>query len=173
MAARAASFGILVVAGEDKVPSGRETLVEYEGNKMIVAVDRDEPECLALEVAYRLGAARIVMARDREMQVDALAVRDTAQEAVSTLKQAQSIRTTLTGIKTSSDRARENLDEMVKAVEERLLRIERLVAEAQVADAAATDDDDEAADEEDAVTPAEEGADVQDDAAGEQPALDV
>ncbi len=127
MAARAASFGVLVVAGEDRVPSGRESLVEYEGNKLIVAVDRDEPDSLALEVAYRLAAARVAMARDRDLTVDARAVRDAAEEAVSCLKQAQSVRAALTGIKTSSDKARASLDEMVAGVEERLQRVESLV----------------------------------------------
>jgi hypothetical protein len=133
MNARAAAFGVLVVAGEERVPSGRATLTEYEGNKLIVAVDREEPECIALEVAYRLAAARVAMARDRDLHVDALAVRDTAQEAVSILKQAQAIRSTLTGIKTSSDKARATLDDMVEAVRARLERVESLVAEAEQA----------------------------------------
>jgi hypothetical protein len=127
MGARAASFGVLVVAGEERVPAGRETLTEYEGNKLIVAVDRDEPEGLALEVAYRLAAARVAMARDRDLTVDAAAVRDAADEAVSCLKQAQAIRASLTGIKTSSDKARATLDEMVEAVKARLERVESLV----------------------------------------------
>ncbi|CAN5517137.1 hypothetical protein BH20ACT15_BH20ACT15_12390 [soil metagenome] len=127
MGARAASFAVLVVAGEDRVPAGRETLTEYEGNKLIVAVDRDEPDCLALEVAYRLAAARVAMARDRDLTVDAPAVRDAAEEAISCLKQAQGIRAALTGIKTSSDKARVSLDELVANVEERLLRVETLV----------------------------------------------
>jgi hypothetical protein len=130
MDARAASFGVLVVAGEEQVPSGRHALQEYEGNKMIVAVDRDEPDEFVLEVAYRLAAARVAMARDRELVVDAIAVRDTAGEAVSMLRAAQSIRSTLTGIKTSSDKARSSLDSMVDAVEEKLNRIESLVADA-------------------------------------------
>jgi hypothetical protein len=130
MAARAASFAVLVVAGEDKVPAGRQQLHEYEGNKLIVAVDRDEPAGLPLEVAYRLAAARVAMARDRELTVDAVAVRDAAHEAVSTLKQAQAIRSTLTGIKTSSDKARAGLDTMVAAVQAKLDRIDALVAEA-------------------------------------------
>ncbi len=127
MGVRAASFGVLVVAGEDRVPSGRETLTEYEGNKLIVAVDRDEPDGLALEVAYRLAAARVAMARDRDLTVDAPAVRDAAEEAVSCLKQAQAIRASLTGIKTSSDKARATLDEMVENVRARLERVESLV----------------------------------------------
>jgi len=132
MDTRAASFAVLVVAGEDRVPAGRETLVEYEGNKLIVAVDRDEPDGLALELAYRLAAARVAMAREQDLTVDASAVRVTAEEAVSCLKQAQAIRSTLTGIKTSSDKARATLDEMVEAVHARLERIEALI---EVADA--------------------------------------
>ena len=134
MAARAASFAVLVVAGEERVPSGRETLTEYEGNKLIVAVDREEPDGLALEVAYRLAAARVAMARDRDLTVDAPAVRDAAEEAVTCLKQAQAVRSALTGIKTSSDKARANLDEMVEAVRARLERIESLVEAADEAE---------------------------------------
>jgi hypothetical protein len=127
MEGRAASFAVLVVAGEERVPAGRETLVEYEGNKLIVAVDRDEPEGLALEVAYRLAAARVAMTREQDLTVDATEVRVAAEEAVSCLKQAQAIRSTLTGIKTSSDKARLTLDEMVEAVRARLERIESLI----------------------------------------------
>jgi len=130
MAARAASFGVLVVAGEERVPAGREQLTEYEGNKLIVAVDREEPDSLVLEVAYRLAVARVLMARDRELDVDAVAVRDITAEAITLLKQAQAIRSILTGIKTSSDKARANLDAMIASLQEKLDRIDALVAEA-------------------------------------------
>lgn len=130
MAARAASFGVLVVAGEERIPAGREPLREYEGNKLIIAVDRDAPDSLALAVAYRLAAARVSMVRDRELTVDAVEVRAVTEEAVSCLKQAQAIRSALTGIKTSSDKARTGLDEMVAAVELKLERIDSLVADA-------------------------------------------
>jgi len=130
MAARAASFAVLVVAGEERVPAGREPLHEYEGNKLIVAVDRDDPDGPELALAYRLALARVAMARDRDLTVDAGEVRAATEEAVSCLKQAQSIRSTLTGIKTSSDKARSGLDAMVAAIEEKLDRIDSLVAEA-------------------------------------------
>jgi hypothetical protein len=133
MAARAAGYAVLVVAGADRVPSGREQLHEYEGNKLIVAVDRTEPDGLALETAYRLAAARVRLSRDGDLQVDAAAVRDAADEALSTLKQAQAIRSTLTGIKTSSDKARANLDAMVQALETKLERIDSLIAQADEA----------------------------------------
>jgi len=131
MSVRAASFAVLVVAGEDRMPARTHALHEYEGNKMIVPLDREEPDGLALEVAYRLAAARVAMGRDRELRVDAAAVRDTAAEAVSMLKQAQSIRSTLTGIKTSSDKARSGLDGMVESIRSRLERIESLIDEAE------------------------------------------
>ncbi len=130
MEARAAGYAVLVVAGEERVPAGREQLHEYEGNKLIVAVDREDPDGLALETAYRLAAARVKLARDGDLQVDAVAVRDAAAEAVSTLRQAQAIRSALTGIKTSSDKARGNLDTMVATVRAKLERIESLIAEA-------------------------------------------
>ncbi len=129
MEARAASFAVLVVAGDENVPAGREQLSEYEGNKMIVAVDRDDPTGLSLGVAYRLAAARVAMARDLDLTVDAPAVRDAAQEAVTALKQAQAVRSALTGIKTQSDRARDGLNGMVAAVEAKLALIDSLVAE--------------------------------------------
>jgi hypothetical protein len=129
MAARAASFAVMVVAGQERVPARSEQLCEYEGNKMIVAVDREQPSGLALEVAYRLAAARVTMTRDSGLGVDAPAVRDAAQEAVSTLKQAQAIRSTLTGIKTSSDRARAGLDALIETVRAKLEQIESLVSE--------------------------------------------
>lgn len=131
MEGRAASFAVLVVAGDSNVPAGRQQLTEYEGNKLIVAVDREEPGGLALGVAYRLAAARVAMARDSDLTVDAPAVRDAAAEAVTALKQAQAVRSALTGIKTQSDRARDGLDAMVAAVEAKLLQIDSLVAEAE------------------------------------------
>jgi hypothetical protein len=127
MERRAASYAVLVVAGEERIPAGREQLHEYEGNTLIVAVDREEPDCLALEIAYRLAAARVLMARDSDLGVDASAVRDTAVEAIEILKQAQAIRSTLTGIKTSSDRARTSLDALIESIRTRLERIDSLV----------------------------------------------
>ncbi len=131
MSVRAATFGVLVVAGEERVPARTETLTEYQGNKLIVAVDRENPQGLALEVAYRLAAARVAMARDRDLRVDALEVRDTAADALALLKQAQAIKTTLSHINTSSDRARAGLEEMVESLRSKLERIDALVAEAE------------------------------------------
>ena len=100
--ARAASFAVLVVAGDENVPSGREQLTEYEGNKMIVAVDRDEPgrarargRLPARGGAGGDGARRPISTSTRWRSATPPPRRSTA------LKQAQAIRSALTGIKTS------------------------------------------------------------------------
>ena len=127
---RGAGFAVMVVAGEERLPARTEQLHEYEGNKLLIAVDRDDPDDLGLEIAYRYARCRVLMARDRELTVDAAGVRDAAEEAVSALKRAQSVRLALTGATDSVDRARSGLDELVAEVHERLARIESLVAEA-------------------------------------------
>ena len=44
MAERQADFAVLVVAGEESIPARREQLLEYQGNKLIVAVDPELPD---------------------------------------------------------------------------------------------------------------------------------
>ena len=68
------------------------SFAEYEGNKLIVSVDREDPDDLPLALAYRLAAARVTMARDRDLTVDAAEVRSVTEEAVSCLQQAQAIK---------------------------------------------------------------------------------
>jgi hypothetical protein len=127
---RAADFAVLVVAGEEQIPSGREPLHEYEGNKMIAAVHRDEPDGIELEAAYRLAVARVRMAKARSLTVDAAGVRDSVESAVAALKEAQKIRSALTGAGNTIASVRESLDGMVAAVEQQLERIESLIAAA-------------------------------------------
>jgi hypothetical protein len=130
MAEREASFAVLVVAGEGKVPPGREQLHEYEGNKLIVAVDPDEPAGIGLELAYRYARCRLVLQREGELDMEAPAVRDAAAEALSALKQAQGIKLNLTKAENGIASARDGLEEMAESVKQRLERIESLVEEA-------------------------------------------
>ncbi len=95
------------------MPARTETLHEYEGNKLIVAVDREDPDDLALEIAYRYARCRVLLAREGELEVDAAGVRDAAEEAASALKKAQSIKLALTGATDSVARARDGLEEML------------------------------------------------------------
>jgi hypothetical protein len=125
---RDAGFAVLVVASDEKVPAGREQLHEYEGNKMIVALSRDELDPRALELAYRYARCRCLMAGEKLLGLDAAGVRDAADEAMSALKDAQRIRRSLTGATNSVDTARSALDAMIARIEASLARIESLIA---------------------------------------------
>jgi hypothetical protein len=126
--ARSASFAVLVVAGEQSVPAGQHELHEYEGNKLIVAVDPEAPDGRDLELAYRYARCRVVLAREGELTMDAAGVRDATAEAISALEDARSIRSALTTARNGVDRARTGVDTMVDSVLERLERIESLVS---------------------------------------------
>lgn len=130
MAEREADFAVLVVAGEDRVPAGQEQLTEYEGNKLIVAVDPEDPDALGLALAYRYARLRVLMARDGALEVDAGGVRDAAEKARSALKRAQKVRLALSNIDKSASAARGHVDEMVADVEAELAQIESLIAAA-------------------------------------------
>ena len=128
LAERDAGFALLVVASEEKVPSGREPLQEYEGNKMIVPLDKESLDARPLELAYRYARCRCLMSRERDLEVDAAGVRDAAGEAMSALRDAQRIRASLTGATNSVDGARKALDAMVARVQASLERVESLIA---------------------------------------------
>ena len=133
MAERQAEFAVLVVAGEGSVPAGREQLAEYEGSKMIVAVDPEQPDELGLDLVYRYARLRLMLRREGELTLDAAGVRDASEEARSALKSAQSIRLALTNADKSVSKARQGVDELVASVDAQLERIESLVAAADAA----------------------------------------
>jgi len=130
MGERDASYAVLVVAGDDKIPSGLEDLTEYQGNKMIVVLDRESPDPLALRLVYRYVRARLLATAESGLEVDAAGVRDAAEEATARLKRANRVRKSLTSVTNSADAARAEFDEMVEDVERCLTRIESLVAAA-------------------------------------------
>ncbi len=128
MGERDASFAVLVVAGEDKVPSGLDELTEYQGNKIIAVLDREDPDPLALRLVYRYARARVLADSADELEVDAAGVRDAAEEAAARLKRANRVRKSLTNVTNSAKAAGDEFDEMVTDVERCLARIEALVA---------------------------------------------
>jgi hypothetical protein len=136
LAARGAGFALLVVAGEGSVPPDREQLHEYEGNKLIVAVDPDQPGGTALDVAYRFARLRVLLARESELTVDAAGVRDAAAEAKAALDGAKAIKSSLTKATNNVDQARVAVEGMIGIVLDRLERIESLVEAAPDSDSA-------------------------------------
>lgn len=134
MAERDADFAVLIVAGEDKIPAGLEDLTEYQGNKIIAVLDRDDPDPLALRLVYRYVRARILASGHDSLEVDAAGVRDAVEEAGARLKRANRVRKSLTSITNSADSARTEFDEIVADVERCLARVDSLIAAAASAE---------------------------------------
>jgi hypothetical protein len=125
---RDAGFAVLVVASDEKVPAGREPLHEYEGNKMIIALDKETLDPRGLDFAYRYARCRCLMTAEKGLGLDAAGVRDAADEALSALKDAQKIRRSLTGATNNVESAKEALDVMIARVEGSLVRVESLIS---------------------------------------------
>ncbi len=130
---RDAVFAVLVVGGEDKVPAGRQQLHEYEGNKLIVVVDRDQPVGISLEFAYRYARSRALMTRSRSLAVDAQGVHDAAERARSELRELQKARLALTAITDGAERVRSTIDAIDATVRTELDGIDALVAASDIA----------------------------------------
>ncbi|HKH15245.1 MAG TPA: hypothetical protein VKA47_11385 [Solirubrobacterales bacterium] len=130
MRERDATYAVLVVAGDDKIPAGLEELTEYQGNKIIAVLDRDDPDPLALRLVYRYVRARVLATRDSTLQVDASGVRDASEEAQAALKRANRVRKSLTGITNGAEAARTELNALIEDAEACLTRIDSLVAAA-------------------------------------------
>jgi hypothetical protein len=123
---RNADYAVLVVPSEEKVPARMHALREYNGDKLIVAYDADEGP-LALQVAYALARARVLMAHGGAEGVDGAAVADIVERAVAELEAVRRIRQQLTGAKTQIDKASEIVGDMSDRVRAHLDEIAALV----------------------------------------------
>jgi hypothetical protein len=132
MAERSADFAVLVVPTEDDVPAKMEPLREYNGDKLIVALD-PEAGSLALEVGYRLARARVLMKRSDAGGIDAGAVGDVAERALAALAEERKVKQQLTGAKSSIDKAYGHVDAMTARVRGLLEEIDSLVRPADEA----------------------------------------
>jgi hypothetical protein len=129
MAERSADFAVLVVPTEDEIPAKMEPLREYNGDKLVVALDPDAGS-LALEVGYRLARARVLMKRSDADGIDVSAVRDTAERALAALTEERRIKNQLSGAKTGIDKAYALVEEMSARVRALLQEIDALVRRA-------------------------------------------
>jgi hypothetical protein len=124
---RGADFAVLVVPDEDKVPARMQTLREYNGDKLVVCFDPEDRSTLALEVAYRLARARVLMARAEGEEIDAAAIRDVVERALGSLQETQRIKQQLTGATTSIEKAREIVTSLEGQVRGYLGQVEALL----------------------------------------------
>lgn len=127
---RDADYAVLVVSGEDKLPAKTQVLREYNGDKLIVVYDPDDGATLALELAYRLARARVLMARGGDDGIDLAAVGETVERALGAMEEVRSIRQKLTGATTSIAAADALLGAMADTVRAHLARIDELLAAA-------------------------------------------
>ncbi len=127
---RGADYAVLVVATEENVPAGTQSLVEYEGNKLIVAVDREQPERIVLETAYSLARARALSAHDEELALDARAMKEAIDEARRALESVKKARQALAGMRKNADSVEEALAAIEDGVKTALGRADGLIADA-------------------------------------------
>ena len=127
---RGAAYAVLVVATEDNVPAKTQSLVEYEGNKLIVAVDREDPERNLLEAAYGIARARALAARQDELALDAPAMKEAIDEARRALESLKTARQALTGVRKNADSIESTLAAMEEGAKAALTRADSLIADA-------------------------------------------
>src|SRR3954453_21722108 len=125
---RSADFAVLVVPTEEEVPAKLRTLREYNGDKLIVALDPDLDAELALDVGYRLARARVLMKRGDVEGIDAEAIRDSVDRAVQAMGDVRKVKGQLTSATTSIEAARSVVEEIEKRVRERLDEIDALAS---------------------------------------------
>jgi len=126
MAERSADFAVLVVPTEDEVPAKMQPLREYNGDKLVVALD-PEGGSLALELGYRLARARVLMKRSDADGIDAGAVHDAAERALAALADERRVKQQLTAATTNIGKAYEGVDGMTARVRGLLEEIDALV----------------------------------------------
>jgi hypothetical protein len=128
MAQRDAGYAVWVVPSEDKLPARTRPLREVNGDKLFVVFDPDEGSRLALEVAYSLARARVLMARADGEGLDASALRAEVERAVGAMEDVRRIKQQLTHAANGIEGARAVLEELDRRVRLHLQQIDALLA---------------------------------------------
>jgi uncharacterized coiled-coil DUF342 family protein len=139
MAQRAADYGVWVVPAEDKLPARAPALREVGGDKLFVVYDPDEGSRLALEVAYSLARARVLMAKGGADGLDASALRAEVERATVAMEDVRKIKSQLTSAAHQIEDVRKAVEVMADRVRSHLAQIDAMVAAASD-----TDEEDEA-----------------------------
>jgi hypothetical protein len=130
MAQRAADYGVWVVPSEEALPARAAALREIGGDKLFVVYDPEDGSRLALEVAYSLARARVLMARGGTDGLDAAALRAEVERAVGAMEDVRRIKLHLTNAAGGIEEARKALEGMAERVKAHLGQIDALVAAA-------------------------------------------
>jgi hypothetical protein len=127
MATRSADYGVWVVPSDDKLPARAPALREIGGDKLFVVYEPAESR-LALEVAYSLARARVLMARGDAEGLDALALRGEVERALTAMDDVRRIKVQLTNAAGGIEEARKALEAMAERVRAHLAQIDALLA---------------------------------------------
>jgi hypothetical protein len=132
-AGRDADYAVLVVP-PDRLPAKTWPLREVNGDKLFVTYDpEDEP--LALEVAYGLARARVLMRRGEAAGLDTDALRAEVERTQQAMEDVRRVKSQLTGATTAIEQARGILDAMAAGVREHLSQIDAILGAAEDEDA--------------------------------------
>ena len=132
LSVRSADFAVLVVPSEEEVPARMLSLREYNGDKLIVAYDpASEASPLALQVAYSLARARVLMARGAADGVDVAAISDGVARTLAAMEDVRRVKQQLTGARNGIDKAAEIVETMATRVRTHLAEIEALSQSAE------------------------------------------
>ena len=128
MATRSADYGVWVVPAEDKLPARAPALREVGGDKLFVVYDPEDGSRLALEVAYSLARARVLMAKGGVEGLDTAALRAEAERALGAMEDVRRVKLHLTNATTGIEEARRVVEAMAERVRGHLGQIEALLA---------------------------------------------
>jgi len=128
---RDADFGVFVVPHEDKLPAKTHPLREFNGNKLFVVYDPEDGSRLALETAYRLARARVLMARGSAAGVDPDAVRAEVERALGAMEDVRRVKSQLTQATTSIGEASKLVEAMAVVVRGHLAQNDALLRESE------------------------------------------
>jgi Uncharacterized protein conserved in bacteria (DUF2130) len=128
---RAADYAVLVVPSESRLPARTHPLREFNGDKLFVTFDPDDGSTLALEVAYGLARARVLMARTIDDGIDTAALQVEVERAQGAMEDVRRVKSQLTNATTGIENARTILDAMATGVRGHLAAIEGLLAAAR------------------------------------------
>jgi hypothetical protein len=131
MATRSADYGVWVVPAEDRLPARAPALREVGGDKLFVVYDPEEGSRLALEVAYSLARARVLMTKGGADGLDASALRAEVERALGAMEDVRRIKLHLTNAGNGIEEARRVLDGMAEHVRGHLAQIETLLTPAE------------------------------------------
>jgi hypothetical protein len=129
---RDADYAVLVVPPE-RLPSKTWPLREINGDKLFVTYDPEDDSPIALEVAYGLARARVLMRRGEAAGLDADALRAEVERTQQAMEDVRRIKSQLTGATTAIGEARSILDSMTAGVRGHLAQIDALLDAAEAA----------------------------------------